>query len=314
MRTQPLPEWFTEDIGISHEHSRSRQRVGYVRRGLSSLVEVIARELTKPVCAESWLGNIEPRAKLAGVFGLIIISTFIHSPSTLAAMMAMVLVTTLSIRLPAASLGRVWVGVPLFSLALILPAVTNLVTPGNDLLILAHLKHAMHIGAWVSPNPVSITDAGLIVAGRFLLRTLICVTLCYLLIATTESSVLLNGLRRLGMPKAFGMVLTMSQRYLTVIIKAAEEIHLAKLSRTISTGSVKGEQRWVAAGMGMLFRRTHRLAQEVQNSMLSRGYDGDLQVRRQSVIRTCDIEWMVVVFMVGLALLVVDKMGLGGLS
>ncbi|MHB1461915.1 MAG: cobalt ECF transporter T component CbiQ [Armatimonadota bacterium] len=314
MRTQPLPEWFIEDIDITHEHARSRQRVGYVRRGLSSLVEVIARELTKPVCAASWLGNIEPRAKLVGIFGLIIVSTFIHSPGTLAVMMAMVLITTLSIRLPAASLGRVWAGVPLFSLALILPAVTNLVTPGNDVLILVQFKHALHIGAWVSPNPVSITDAGLIVAGRFLLRTLICVTLCYLLIATTESSVLLNGLRRLGMPKAFGMVLTMSQRYLTVIIKAAEEIHLAKLSRTISTGTMKGEQRWVAAGMGMLFRRTHKLAQEVQNSMISRGYDGDLQVRRQSDIRTRDIAWMLAILLIGIGLLFVDKIGICSIS
>ncbi len=313
MRTQTLPEWFTEDADVAVDKSRSRHRVGYVRKGLSSLVEVIARELTDPVCAASWLGKVEPRAKLLGIFGLIFLSTFIHSPGTLMIMMALVLLTTLSIRLPAASLGRVWIGVPLFSLALILPATTNLVTSGNDVLILAQLKHAIEIGSWVSPNPITITDAGLVVAGRFLLRSLTCVTLCYLLIATTESSVLLNGLRRLGMPKAFGMVLTMSQRYLTVIIKAAEEIHLAKLSRTISTGSVSGEQRWVAAGMGMLFRRTHKLAQEVQNSMISRGYDGDLQLRSQSTVGVRDIGWMLAVLVIGIVLLVVDKSGFGGI-
>ena len=121
-----------------------------------------------------------------------------------------------------------------------------------------------------------MTGSGLIVAGRFLLRSLDCVTLAYLLVATTDPAALLGGLRRLGMPRVFGMVLTMAQRYVAVLLRAAEEIHLAKLSRTIAPARLRGEQRWVAAGIGILFRRTHKLAQEVHLAMISRGYDGEL--------------------------------------
>ena len=100
---------------------------------------------------------------------------------------------------------------------------------------------------------------------------------------------LLNALRRLGMPRAFGMVLTMAHRYVALILRLAEEIHLAKISRTMCAGSVRSEQRWAAAGIGILFRRTHKLAGEVQNAMISRGYDGDLQVRFRPAISTRDM-------------------------
>jgi cobalt/nickel transport system permease protein len=104
------------------------------------------------------------------------------------------------------------------------------------------------------------------------------------------------------------MVLTMSHRYLTVLLRAAEEIHLAKLSRTITAGPLRHEQRWVGAGIGMLFRRTHRLAQEVHEAMLSRGYDGDLQIRPGPGLQRADWIWMGAVALLIAALTVAERM------
>ena len=90
------------------------------------------------------------------------------------------------------------------------------------------------------------------------------------------------------MPRAFGMVLAMSHRYLVLVMRAAEEIHLAKVSRTMVAGPLKGEQRWVGAGAGILFRRTYRMAQDVHAAMVSRGYDGDPQVGPAEPLRRRD--------------------------
>lgn len=308
MTKQTLPDWFVSDIPPETSIRSSRKRVGYVRKGLSHLGEVLARDLSTPVCAHSWLGRMEPRAKLLSVCMLVIASTFLHTLWALLTILAVILAVSFSIGLPIRNLGRIWLGVPLFSLALILPAATNLVTHGEPIMVLWHFNHTVLIGSWMMPNPVAVTDAGFMVASRFLLRTLDCVTLCYLLIASTDSMLLLNGLRRLGMPKVFGMVLTMCQRYLAVIIKSAEEIHVAKISRTITTGPIRSEQRWVAAGMGMLFRRTHKLAQEVQNSMISRGYDGDLQVQAYTRTSFSDVLLFVVCTAGTVALVITDHM------
>jgi cobalt/nickel transport system permease protein len=128
----------------------------------------------------------------------------------------------------------------------------------------------------------------------------------FILVATTEPGTLIASLRRLGMPRAFGMVLAMAQRYLVVILRAAEEIHLAKVSRTIQTASLSSEQHWVAAGAGILFRKTYRMAQDVYAAMISRGYDGDLQVGPAQGWRGREAGWLAAVGGVLVLLLLVD--------
>lgn len=231
-----------------------------MRKALASLGVSLARELSGSVRCESWLSRIDPRVKILGVIAIIIAATSMQGLLPLAVLPVALVTLAFSARVGVGRLVRVSLGVPLFSLAIILPATTDLVTPGHPVLTLfGHIR---------------ITQSGLVVAGRFLLRSIDCVTPAFLLVATTGNAALLNGLRRLGMPRAFGMTLAMTQRYLAVLLRAAEEIHLAKLSRTIDAGPTREEQRWVAAGIGGLFRRTHRLAQEVHLAMVARGFRG----------------------------------------
>lgn len=301
-----LPDWYSSSApDRALPQSRVRRRASLpVRRALASLAEVIARELSTPADG-SWLASIEPRAKIAGVLLLIVSATLLQKPWSLLALFAVALTLAILGRLAAPRLMRVWLGVPLFSLAIILPATLNIVTHGPAVLTLWHFAPGSRFGPWALPEALTITQTGLVVAGRFVLRSLTCVILVLALVATTDPSALLNALRRLGMPRVFGMVLTMCHRYLLVLLRAAEEIHLAKLSRTITAGPLRREHRWVAAGIGMLFRRTHRLAQEVHQAMLSRGYDGELQVKpARGRLRPAEWAWMSAVTLVvaGLAL------------
>jgi energy-coupling factor transporter transmembrane protein EcfT len=110
------------------------------------------------------------------------------------------------------------------------------------------------------------------------------------------------------MPKIFGMVLAVMQRYLVTILRAAEDIHLARLSRTITARPARDERKWAAAGMGMLFRRTNRLAQEVNNAMISRGFDGEVRLRRASAFQLSDALTVLVVSVLIAALVFADRM------
>ncbi|MCX6345194.1 MAG: cobalt ECF transporter T component CbiQ [Armatimonadetes bacterium] len=309
MNELTIPEWYeNSDLDNVTCPPRASRRAGApVRRALAAIGEAMTKFLIDSPCVGSWLGAVEPRLKVAGVFLLVIACTLLHSLWSLGAMFAMAVTLALSIGLPVKRLLGVWLGAPLFSLAIIIPAATNLVTPGDAVLRIWDFGGSVHLGPWVLPHAIIVTDSGLTVAARFLLRSLDCITLSYLLIASTDSMVLLNGLRRLGMPKVFGMVLTMTQRYLAVMLRVAEEIHLAKLSRTISAGPLRNEQKWVAAGIGMLFRRTQKLAGEVQNAMISRGYDGDLQIRLRAAIKASDVMWLICSLAFAFVLYVFDK-------
>ena len=113
--------------------------------GLARFGQALAQELTASPCAGSWLGRIEARVKVAGVLLLIVASTFLHSLGALMAMLGVILALALSVRMHARSLARVWLGVPVFSLAIILPAATNLVTPGSVALTLWSFGHTVRI-------------------------------------------------------------------------------------------------------------------------------------------------------------------------
>src|SRR5262249_36457283 len=144
----------------------------------------------------------------------------------------------------------------------ILPATLNLVTPGTPAFVLARFP-PLHQPGGASPEMLAVTKPGLWVAARFLARTWLCISIVGLLTTTTPSAKLLRGLRSLGLPVTFVTVLQMMERYLALLARSAEEIHLAQLSRTLAFGQTRREQARVAAGMGSLFRRTQRLGQSV---------------------------------------------------
>jgi energy-coupling factor transporter transmembrane protein EcfT len=171
----------------------------------------------------------------------------------------------------------VWLAAPLFSAAIIAPAILNVITPGPAVVTLWHPAQD-HFGPWALPPAITITGSGLMVAGRFLLRVGVCVTLAHLLAATTRPDRLLQGLRALAAPRVFVLLLGMMERYLSLFLRAAQEIHLARLSRSAGVGSTRQEQAWVAAGMGSLLRRTQALGQDVFHAMLSRGYTGEARL------------------------------------
>lgn len=271
---RPIPQWMRpqtidEDWLSSPVPDSRRARVGATRRGAGAFARLLADMLSneQTASAQGMLQRVDARVKVIGTAALVVTATLLHGIPALAALYCLGIVLALLSRIPVRRLARVWFIAPLFSAAILIPAVLNVVTPGKPVLIL----HA-------SDPVLAITDAGLLVAGRMILRVATCVSLVMLLTATTRSERLFKGLRALGVPVIFVMLLGMMERYIWVLARAAEEIHLAKVSRSISRGSVRDEQAWVAAGMGSLFRRTRKLGNEVYLAMISRGYTGEVHL------------------------------------
>ncbi len=298
----PLPAWMLDqarcnissDITVdvpapTIRHMRGRRNL--LRRALGSFARLLAEMLDNEAVAgrSGWLQGVDARAKIVGLLALLIVATLVHGLATLALAYALCLLLAAVSRIPARRLAVVWLAIPLVSAAIMLPALLNVVTPGRPLVTL-----------WRSPL-LTITDAGVLVASRFVLRTAVCVTLALLLAATTRTARLFRGLRALGTPLLFVMLLGMMERYLALFVRAAEEIHLAKISRSITSGTVRQEQAWVAAGMGALFRRTQALGDAVYLAMVSRGYTGEVHLLDAPGWAATD--WAFLLIALGLALI-----------
>ena len=246
-----------------------------LRRGLAALGLALASQLA-PTRATGRLARTDARAKVVAAALLIIGVTLLHTLAAVAVAAVLAILIALAAGLRGRRLAPLWLGVPLFTLALALPATLNLVTPGQPLCVLL-TPASRHLGPWLLPAQITLTGPGLIVASRFVLRTVACVALALTLTATTEPAALIIALRRLGLPKVFGMVLTMMQRYLVVILRSAQDLHRARLSRALGPQTARQGQRWAAAGIGLLLLSSLRLAEGVHQAMLARGYDGDIQ-------------------------------------
>jgi cobalt/nickel transport system permease protein len=271
-----IPAWLTDARLPTLSAPSGRAHVaGAVRRGLASLGTALAAQLA-PTRTTGWLSAFDARAKVIAAVVLIVAVSLVHGLPALGASALLAVAIALSAGLRRRELAPLWLGVPLFTLALALPATLNLLTPGPAVWVI-WTPVARQWGPVALPDHVAVTLPGLVVAGRFLLRALASVLFALTLTATTEPAALVNGLRRLGMPRVFGMILTMMQRYLCVILRTAEELHLARLSRTIAPETTRQGQRLAAAGIGALLLSSLRLAEGVHSAMVARGYDGDIR-------------------------------------
>jgi len=291
-----LPDWMHLDITPDDWHrsplsNESKRRRSAVRGAASGFARLIASVLTDDETAAhaGLLQSIDARAKVLGLVGLIVVVTLIHNlPALLTGYLFCIILAVLS-KVPFRRFACAWLVVPFFSAMLMIPATLNIVTDGRHILTIWQNMN-FSIGPWQLPTVLAVTDAGLLIAAKFILRTAVCVSLTVLLASTTRPSRLFRGLRMLGVPQIFVVLLTMMERYLGLLIRTAEEIHLAKISRSITVGTLHQEQAWVAAGMGTLFRRTHILGNAVYLAMISRGYTGEIYLLKES--RWCTRDWM----------------------
>jgi cobalt/nickel transport system permease protein len=279
-----LPTWMRKGTrppsNVQDNPRRLRPRL--LRRALGGFTRLLEELLTheKNAAAPGLLQSLDARVKVLTLIGLIVVATLLQRSLALLLLLTLSLLLGAASRLPLRRMARVWLVVPLFSAAIITPATLNIITPGPSLLTVWPFTHS-HFGPWALPEALTITAPGVALAFRFLLRVTVCVTLAYLLAATTRPDRLFQGLRSLGAPRIFVLLLGMMERYLSVLLQSAQEIHLARLSRSANLGSVRQEQAWVAAGIGSLFRKTHALGQEVFRAMLSRGFTGDSKLLEQ---------------------------------
>jgi cobalt/nickel transport system permease protein len=256
-------------------------RTSFARKALKQMGRMTVRALRPGVLenGDGFLQRIDPRAKVVATVGLIVICTLLRRPESLASCMVVAFAAAVLSRFPMRAYTGSLILASGLAVAVALPASLSVITPGNALLTFWHPGELWRT-TFRFPTDLSVTGEGLFVASRLALRTVACASLGLLLAFSTKAGQLFQALRSLGVPRSFVMILGMSDRYASVLGRTARELHLAKLSRTITARAIGQEQRWVAGGMGALFRKSRRLSDAVVLAMTSRGYTGEARALR----------------------------------
>jgi cobalt/nickel transport system permease protein len=130
-------------------------------------------------------------------------------------------------------------------------------------------------------NPITFSfgfyKEGLVVALRFFLRVLVSISLIQFLLYTNSWVEIIKGLRSLFVPSLIIYIITITYRYIFLLITLALEMFLAKKSRTINY-KLKREYAWIGSSMSLLFLKSQELMKEVSQGMISRGISKKFKV------------------------------------
>lgn len=238
----------------------------------------------------SALSRASPWTKLVALIAIIVILTIANSIKLLVALYALILILYWQSDLPLRKLFD-WCLLPiLFVLSLVVLLMWS--EPGVPLFSLRL--------AWVS---LTLTDNGLLLLIRLLLKALISMTSSLLLLMTTKYAHLSAIIYRI-FPSPLDQIFLMSYRFLFITLDMVDSMIRAFKSR--GGGFIKSMSRQsqtFAEIFALVFIRAYDQAERVNKAMESRGYDGTYTTTTE-VQQITPIEYLILsAFLVAVAYL-----------
>lgn len=205
----------------------------------------------------SWLHRRDARAKILAVFAFLILisSAPVAAPWMYLASAVVLAAVIVSVRLPLASM--------LLRAAIVIP--------------------------------LSLTFAALVALGGELAKAVALVARAYLsamaallLVGTTPLPKLLDGLRRLGVPKMIVLTAQFLYRYLFVLAEQAQHMRIAAASRSGGRTSRPVSLGRAAGSVAILFARSYGRAEGIFRAMLARGFEGEFRLLEPALFTAVD--------------------------
>jgi cobalt/nickel transport system permease protein len=230
---------------------------------------------------DSPIHRLDARAKLVAVlcYTLVLISFDRYSVANLTPMAVL-------------PLALLWFGgVPVWfafrRVAILSPFILMLVLMSP---IYDRAPHAVTFGPW------SYTlSGGWLTAGDITIKFAFGVLALTAMMCTTRFALLLEAMRRLGMPQVIVLQLGFLYRYIFVLIDEAMRVRRARDFRGAALAPVSRRLASVGGVIGALFVRTLDRSQRIQIAMAARGYRGEPHSLSQLRFTGADVAFLIMV-------------------
>lgn len=287
-----IPDWMTKtDTGpcrCSAVHHGKKGFIGKTIDGIFGFLEeaFVSDSFSK---RDGFLQSLDPRAKLISILAVIFATSLIGDLRLLIFVYMLTLLFAYLSKIDVLFfIKRVWLFIPIFAGIIAIPMIFNVFFPGDPLIRLVYLGSGAHLGPFSLPDSIYITKQGVNFAVIFIMRVAACVSAVVLLFLTTPQKVLFKSLRSVGVPKIYVFTLEMAYRYIFLLTDMVREIYIAKKARTIKTGGMFEEQKWVGGRIGYTLVRSLDTSEKVHAAMMSRGYNGDVKIMQEFKMRNRD--------------------------
>lgn len=211
--------------------------------------------------------KLDPRAKVLGTAALIAASAAVRQLGVLAALFIFATLIALLARLPLASIVRIWLAPLTLTGIIAVPAI--FLTPGDPLYGYA-------------------TRQGLLSAAYLVLRVETASTFASTLVLTTPWTQVLKALRSLRVPVVVVVVLSMTVRYIVLLLDTARDMFESQRSRTVGSLDPQQQHRLIYNTSGVLLGKTMQLSTDVYLAMQARGFRGEVYLLDEFKLTVAD--------------------------
>jgi cobalt/nickel transport system permease protein len=264
-------------------------------RLLSQVARVIRQSLDMETISrrDGVLQRLDPRFVFIFLLSLVVVSVLLKNPLSMFLMIVLSLILAILSKVPLGwYLKRVWLLVPLFSVIILIPSMTNLVTHGQ----------AFGPSIQLFGLDIYFTKEGLAYAVTFILRVGAAVSLSILMVATIGWSRLMAAMGQLRFPPSFVIILDMTYRYIHLLLDTVANMFMARKSRMVSRPSKREIREIGGSSVTNLFNKSYRMSENVYQAMISRGYTG--RPRVMSDLKANRIDAVFTIAVMGFATLV----------
>jgi energy-coupling factor transporter transmembrane protein EcfT len=147
----------------------------------------------------------------------------------------------------------------------------------------------------------AIFTSGWQLALLLVLRSEACLTCWLLLIVTTPFNLVLRALRTLYVPAVFIAILSMTFRYIFLLVQTAQDMLLSRRSRLVGRMNSADSRRLLSATAGVLLGKSIQMSDDVYQAMVSRGFRGDMRVMQN--FQTTAKDWILLAALLTIAAL-----------
>ncbi|MEI6104515.1 MAG: cobalt ECF transporter T component CbiQ [Methanothrix sp.] len=287
-----IPDWMKEvNAGSCKCSAASHGKKGFVGKTIDGIFGFLEEAFISESFSKrrGLLQSLDPRAKLVSILAVIFATSLISDLGVLVFIYALTLLfSSLSKIEVGFFIKRVWLFIPVFAGIIAVPMIFNVFLPGDPLIPVAYLGPGAHLGPFSLPESIFITKQGSMAAVIFTMRVATCVSAVVLLFLTTPQQILFKSLRTVGVPKLYVLTLQMTYRYIFLFMELIREMYVAKKGRTIKSGGLIDEQKWVGGRIGYTLIRSLSMSEKVHMAMMSRGFNGEVHIMQEFKMKNRD--------------------------
>jgi len=145
----------------------------------------------------------------------------------------------------------------------------------------------------------AVFTSGWQLALLLVLRSEVSLTCWLLLILTTPFTLVLRALQTLSVPTVFIAILSMTFRYIFLLVQTAQDMLLSRRSRIVGRMNGGDKRRMLSSTAGVLLGKSVQMSDDVYHAMASRGFRGEIRVMQDFQMTAND--WAMLCLAAGLA-------------